>query len=429
MTNTAPIELDQLFRFSRGLPHQIAAVTELQEAFKQPGATYATVMRRDQPWFKTWSTDGKQADPELVNLQSWLTFLCGPDVERISRGKIKPLTPAEACGFIGCIIVETGRPLLDKLDVVEAGSGAGRGAMQYTGVRRVAYDKAAAAAIAKGIDPNSNAWQQQYFAEEYAGLHDPPQGSLIGWTKVFEDRLSGMDPSRAAAYWTAHYFRPGVPHIERRQQEAQRVWELVQSKRLSVPAQRPPLHQTPVAPAGGLNPCGSEEAGMVGPAIKAPVKTGDSYLLVNDRDQDIEAYDHTGQLLWKAPCLARGQGADNDWRTRNSDTPPGLYKIGDIHRDYEQVGANPAFNATLRSYGWYSFDMIELENQEAKHGRAGIMLHGGGSACGWPGAWAPKQPLYSTHGCLRMHNTDLRDKVLPLTQKGAVYIGVHQERP
>lgn len=184
-------------------------------------------------------------DHELTNLQSWLTFLCGPDVERISRGKIKPLTPAEACGFIGCIVVETGRPLLDKLDVIEAGSGAGRGAMQYTGVRRTAYDKARATAIAGGIDPNSNRWQQQYFAEEYAGLHDPPQGSLIGWTRVFEDRPAGMDPSRAAAYWTAHYFRPGVPHLERRQQEAQQVWGLVQSKRLSVPAQRPPVQQQP----------------------------------------------------------------------------------------------------------------------------------------------------------------------------------------
>lgn len=248
MTNPAPIELEQLFRFWRALPHQAAAISELQEALQQPGATYATVMRRDQPWFRTWSTDGKQIDHELANLQSWLTFLCGPDVERVSRGKIKPLTPAEACGFIGCIIVETGQPLLDKLDVVEAGSGAGRGAMQYTGVRRVAYDKAAAAAIAKGIDTNSNAWQQQYFAEEYAGLHDPPQGSLIGWTRVFEDRPAGMDPSRAAAHWTAHYFRPGVPHLDRRQQEAQRVWGLVQSKRLSVPAQRPPLQQQ-VAPA------------------------------------------------------------------------------------------------------------------------------------------------------------------------------------
>lgn len=373
-----------------------------------------------------WVSATPAKQPELANLQSWLTFLAGPEVQRQSKGKIRPLTPAEACGFIGCIIVETGRPLLDKLDVVEAGSGAGRGAMQYTGVRRVAYDKARSAAIAKGIDPNSNGWQEQYFAEEYAGLHDPPQGSLIGWTKVFEDRPAGMDAARAAAYWTAHYFRPGVPHLDRRQQEAQRVWGLVQSKRLSVPSQASVDSSGSVF--AGLDPRGSEEAGMVGPAIKAPVKPGDSYLLVNDRDQDIEAYDHTGKLLWKAPCLARGQGADNDWRSKNSDTPPGLYKIGQIYRDYERVGHNPPFDATLRSYGWYSFDMIELENQEAKHGRAGIMLHGGGTACGWPGAWAPKQPLHPTHGCVRMHNVDLRDKVLPLTRKGTVYIGVHQER-
>lgn len=190
----------------------------------------------------------------------------------------------------------------------------------------------------------------------------------------------------------------------------------------------PPKPATPPAPAGGLDPRGSEEQGLAGPSIKAPVRPGDSYLLVNDRDQDVEAYDHTGKLLWKAPGLARGQGPDSDWRTRNSDTPPGLYVIGKIHRDYEQYGPSPAKTDELMSYGWYSFDLEELENQEAKHGRAGIMLHGGGSACGWPGAWAPRQQLFSTYGCVRMHNIDLRDKVLPLTRKGRVYVGVFQER-
>jgi hypothetical protein len=51
---------------------------------------------------------------------------------------------------------------------------------------------------------------------------------------------------------------------------------------------------------------------MAGPQKAAPVKPGDSYLLVNDRDEDLEAYDHSGQFLWKLPCLARGQGADTD---------------------------------------------------------------------------------------------------------------------
>jgi len=49
---------------------------------------------------------------------------------------------------------------------------------------------------------------------------------------------------------------------------------------------------------------------MAGLQLPAPVQPGDSYLLVNDRDQDMEAYDHSGQLLWTIPCLARGQGTE-----------------------------------------------------------------------------------------------------------------------
>ena len=182
----------------------------------------------------------------------------------------------------------------------------------------------------------------------------------------------------------------------------------------------------PPAPSGGLDPRGTEEAGLVGPRIAAPVQPGDSYLLVNDRDGDMEAYDHTGAFLWTVPCLARGQGADNDWTRNSTDTPPGLYRIGQIYADYEQ-NPTPPCSDTAMSYGWYSFDLIELENQEVKVGRAGIMLHGGGSGCGWPGAWAANQQLLPTLGCIRLHNIDLRDKVLPLTKQGTVYVGVFQE--
>ena len=173
-----------------------------------------------------------------ANLQHWLEFFCSSAVTEASLGVIKPLSAEEACGFLGCMVIETGEPELENLDVIEAGSGAGRGAMQYTGVRRSAYDAARLQTIAEGIDPNSNSWQEQYFAEEYAGLHDPPQGSLIGWTRVFEDRPNGMDPAEAAAYWTGSaaaaegYFRPGTPHLERRQAEAQRIWGLLQGGEL-----------------------------------------------------------------------------------------------------------------------------------------------------------------------------------------------------
>jgi len=185
--------------------------------------------------------------------------------------------------------------------------------------------------------------------------------------------------------------------------------------------------EEPPAPAGGLDPRGSEEAGMAGPQKPAPVQPGDSYLLVNDRDEDMEAYDHTGKILWKVPCLARGQGADTDWSHTNTDTPPGLYKLGQLYADYEQ-NPNPPCSDTAMAYGWYSFDMEELEGQEVAAERAGIMLHGGGSACGWPGAWAPQQPLHPTLGCVRLHNADLRDKVLPLYRQGTVYVGVFQEK-
>ena len=186
-------------------------------------------------------TSGKPALAH-ANLQHWLDFFCSSAVTEASLGVIHPLTAEEACGFLGCMVVETGEPELENLDVIEAGSGAGRGAMQYTGVRRMAYDQAREQAIAGGIDPNSNGWQEQYFAEEYAGLHDPPQGSLIGWTRVFEDRPQGMDPAEAAAYWTGSaaaaegYFRPDTPHTERRQAEALMIFALVQSGALVLPA-------------------------------------------------------------------------------------------------------------------------------------------------------------------------------------------------
>ena len=182
-------------------------------------------------------------EPALAhaNLQHWLEFFCSSAVTEASLGVIQLLSAEEACGFLGCMVVETGEPELENLDVMEAGSGAGRGAMQYTGVRRTAYDTARLQAIAEGIDPNSNSWQEQYFAEEYAGLHDQPQGSLSVWTRVFEDRPQGMDPAESAAYWTGSaaeaegYFRPGTPHTERRQAEALRVWGLLQSGALVLP--------------------------------------------------------------------------------------------------------------------------------------------------------------------------------------------------
>jgi hypothetical protein len=169
---------------------------------------------------------------------------------------------------------------------------------------------------------------------------------------------------------------------------------------------------------------------MIGPTKRPQdfgFKKGDSHLIVNDISETMKAFSCEGKLLWEIPCLARGQHSDLEFKLTNSDTPPGLYEIGQVYKDYESVGNAPSYDRTLMSYGWYSFDLVELENQENKHGRAGVMIHGGGSACGWPGAWAPNQQLFSTYGCVRCKNIDLKDKILPLTKTGTVYVSVFQE--
>lgn len=59
MSNASPITLQQLFRYFRyGVPHQAAAIVELEEDIKAHG--YEAAMRRDRPWFSTWSQGGKQ---------------------------------------------------------------------------------------------------------------------------------------------------------------------------------------------------------------------------------------------------------------------------------------------------------------------------------------------------------------------------------
>jgi hypothetical protein len=169
---------------------------------------------------------------------------------------------------------------------------------------------------------------------------------------------------------------------------------------------------------------------MIGPKKRPQdfgFKKGDSHLIVNDAVETMKAFSFEGKLLWEIPCLARGQYSDFEWKLTNSDTPPGLYRIGTIYRDYDINGDNPPYDRTLMAYGWYSFDLVELEAQEVRYGRAGIMIHGGGSANGWPGAWAPKQPLFPTHGCVRCRNIDLRDKLLPLASQGTIYCSIYQE--
>ncbi len=60
MANESPITLQQLFRYYKGLPHQAAAVQQLENDLEKNG--YSVAMRRSREWFGTWSQDGKQTD-------------------------------------------------------------------------------------------------------------------------------------------------------------------------------------------------------------------------------------------------------------------------------------------------------------------------------------------------------------------------------
>jgi GH24 family phage-related lysozyme (muramidase) len=56
---TQSIRLIDLFKYYKNLPHQMAAVTELEASIINAAPQ---LMDRSQPWFKTWSTAGKQKD-------------------------------------------------------------------------------------------------------------------------------------------------------------------------------------------------------------------------------------------------------------------------------------------------------------------------------------------------------------------------------
>jgi hypothetical protein len=192
-----------------------------------------------------------------------------------------------------------------------------------------------------------------------------------------------------------------------------------------------PAVKEPLAAVAAAAPQGPPiwPPGMVGPKIRPNLKPGDHHLIANDVNETLTAWTHDGRRLWRIPCLCRGQGKEAEWNRTGTDTPPGLYRIGKVYRDYEQ-DPTATFTPDRRAYGWYSFDMEGLEGQEGPTSRPyrdGIMLHGGGSACGWPGAWNPRQELHPTLGCIRLHNQDLRDRILPLLDMGTGWISVLQE--
>jgi hypothetical protein len=100
---------------------------------------------------------------------------------------------------------------------------------------------------------------------------------------------------------------------------------------------------------------------MIGPKKKPQdfgFKKGDTHIIVNDISEIAKAFSFDGKLLWEVPALARGQGSDFEFKFSNTDTPPGLYKLGTVYKDYEK-DPTPPYDRTLMAFGWYSFDMVK----------------------------------------------------------------------
>jgi GH24 family phage-related lysozyme (muramidase) len=115
VSNPAPIKLESLFKYWKALPHQLAAIGQLEQDLAANG--YDAAMRRDRPWFETWSQDGKQSDLsagiklikefEGVHLSAYPDPLSGGDPWTIGYGTTR---------YSGGVPVKRG----DKINMIEA---------------------------------------------------------------------------------------------------------------------------------------------------------------------------------------------------------------------------------------------------------------------------------------------------------------------
>lgn len=157
------------------------------------------------------------------------------DMRDRSEGAISPMSRESASALTGNYIVETGDRTLSNTDVVEkrrdGTDGPGRGLAQYTSARRGPYDKARERFLTQGGDPNSMEFQLDYAADEYAGKYDPSPGqSLSGWMGTLSGETDSMTIPEAATHFRKDFFRPSVPHNEKRITAAQLVDQEIQAR-------------------------------------------------------------------------------------------------------------------------------------------------------------------------------------------------------
>lgn len=132
------------------------------------------------------------------------------------------------------------------------------------------------------------------------------------------------------------------------------------------------------------------------------IAPGDVHFVVSGRRKKLKCYyvDTLDHSSFRYQVEARCYGANGPgWKVPGGDTPPGPYRIGQIHH----IGPD---DPQAAAFGPVFLDLEELLDQERKFGRAGVGAHGGGSGLEDP--WhAAQQGWQVTYGCVRLQNADL----------------------
>lgn len=120
------------------------------------------------------------------------------------------LTPAAAAGITGNFDAETGGfKHMQEIKPLIPGSRGGYGWAQWTGPRRVQFE---AWTKQNGLDPASKEANYGFFKHE---MMNTPEGKVLASLQGVED------PGQAASIFSDQYFRPGIPHMDRRVSAAQ----------------------------------------------------------------------------------------------------------------------------------------------------------------------------------------------------------------
>lgn len=117
--------------------------------------------------------------------------------------------PAAAAGLVGNLMQESGT----GIDPAAVGdNGAAFGAAQWNGPRKKAY---MAYAVARGASPTDYDTQLDYL------LHEGRTSEKSAWGNILDART----PAEAAVVASDSFWRPGVPHNDRRSAYAEKVYQ------------------------------------------------------------------------------------------------------------------------------------------------------------------------------------------------------------